>query len=114
MKKIKKILALALATIMLTSCKHNEYKRTEAYKKIPTYKEVAIDYMDMNKIGRDCEKDIRINRHYKANDTTLVYCGQNTIFFRDIISFNSIYVFESEQVEMFVVHKWVYKGSYEV
>ena len=93
--------------------KHNDGNRTEAYNAIPTYKEVVIDYMETNDLGRDCEINIRINRHYKANKTTLVYCGQNTIDFRNIINFNSIYEFEKKQIDAFTIYKWVYKGSYE-
>ena len=74
---------------------------------------MVIDYIETNDLGRDCEINIRINRHYKANKTTLVYCGQNTIDFRNIINFNSIYEFEKKQVEAFTIYKWVYKGSYE-
>ena len=91
----------------------NDDKQTEAYNAIPTYKEVVIDYMETNDLGRDCEINIRINRHYKANKTTLVYCGQNTIDFRNIINFNSIYEFEKKQIDAFTIYKWVYKGSYE-
>lgn len=91
----------------------NDDKQTEAYNAIPTYEEVVIDYMETNDLGRDCEINIHINRHYKANKTTLVYCGQNTIDFRNIINFNSIYEFEKHQVEAFTIYKWVYKGSYE-
>ena len=65
----------------------NDGNKTEAYNAIPTYEEVVIDYMETNDLGRDCEINIRINRHYKANKTTLVYCGQNTIDFRNIINF---------------------------
>ena len=88
-------------------------KQTEAYNAIPTYEEVVIDYMETNDLGRDCEINIRINRHYKANKTTLVYCGQNTIDFTNIINFNSIYQFEKKQIDAFTIYKWVYKGSFE-
>lgn len=91
----------------------NNGQQTEAYNAIPTYEEVVIDYMETNDLGRDCEINIRINRHYKANKTTLVYCGQNTIDFRNIINFNSIYEFEKKQIDAFTIYKWVYKGSYE-
>lgn len=121
--KIKNVLLIILAIICAISLttgvaiflfKHNQSQRNEAYNAIPTYEEVIIDYMDTNEIERDSEYNIRINRHYKANENTLVYCGQNTIDFYNIISFYSIYVFESKQVEIYVLHRWSYKGSYEI
>lgn len=109
------ICAISLTTgVAIFLFKHNQSQRNEAYNAIPTYEEVIIDYMDTNEIERDSEYNIRINRHYKANKNTLVYCGQNTIDFYNIISFYSIYVFESKQVEIYVLHRWSYKGSYEI
>lgn len=93
---------------------NNKQNKNDAYNAKPSYEEVVIDYMNVNDIGRDCQHMIIINRHYKSNKNTLVYCGQNTIDFRNIINFISIYEFESKQVETFTIYKWVYKGSYEI
>lgn len=93
---------------------YNQSQRDKSYNAIPTYEEVIIDYMNVNEIRRENEYNIRINRHYNADKNTLVYCGQNTIDFYNIINFNSIYVFESKQVEQFIIHNWCYKGSYKI